>query len=426
MRVLMLSWEYPPLVVGGLGTHVEAVSRELVAAGHEVCVVTRGDRTEPVDEVHHGVRIRRAATDPIDVNFTTETLLAWSQAAEHSLLRAALPVVRRWHPDVVHAHDWLVAQSAVTLAQVTGRPIVATIHATEAGRHQGWLPEPLNRAIHSVERWLVHEAAAIITCSTFMRDEVTTLFEIPTRRVAVVPNGIDELDWSSTPTARAAARARIPGDGPLLAFAGRLVHEKGLQTLLSALPRLRRRHPGLRLVVAGTGPYEAVLRERAKALRVARAVTWLGFVPAGELAPLLGAADVAVVPSLYEPFGLVAIEAVAAGVAVVVAETGGLRDLIATDVASASFAPGEVEGLVTAVSGLLSEPIAADRRAVQAARTVRRDFGWPSIAARTAAIYAAAVDRPARVAGRAGGLTCPGGTAGAAPGLPALTTMTKA
>jgi glycogen synthase len=396
VRVLMLSWEYPPLVVGGLGRHVDALARELAAAGHDVRVVTRGEAGSVVDEVRDGVRVRRAAVDPIAIDFTTETLLAWAQAAEHALVRAALPVVRRWRPDVVHAHDWLVAQSGVTLAQVTGAPLVATIHATEAGRHQGWLPEPLNVAIHSVERWLAHQAAAVITCSTTMHAEVTQILELSGEHVTVVPNGIDPERWRVTPGARAAARGRIAGTGPLVAFAGRLVHEKGLQTLLDCLPGLRRAHPGLRLLVAGSGAYEDQLRARARGLRVMRAVEWAGFVPEDELAALLAAADVAVVPSLYEPFGIVALEAAAARTPLVVAETGGLRDLVASGVAAASFPAGDPTALGAAVGGVLADPQAAERVAARASRVIRRDYTWHAVAGHTAEVYLRAAGGIAR------------------------------
>ncbi len=211
VRVLMLSWEYPPLVVGGLGRHVEALARELAAAGHDVRVVTRGSPGSPGAEVRDGVRVRRTAADPIAIGFTTESLLAWAQAADHALIRAALPVVRRWRPDVVHAHDWLVAQSGVTLAQVTGAALVATIHATEAGRHQGRLPTPLNVAIDSVERWLTHQAAAVVTCSQAMHDEVRRQFELSGESLTVVPNGIDPARWQVSARARAAARERLVG-----------------------------------------------------------------------------------------------------------------------------------------------------------------------------------------------------------------------
>jgi glycogen(starch) synthase len=385
----MLSWEYPPLVVGGLGRHVDALSRELAAAGHDVRVVSRGESCAEVDEVREGVRVRRAAADPIAVDFTTETLLAWTQAAEHALVRAALPVVRRWRPDVVHAHDWLVAQTGITLAEVTGAPLVVTMHATEAGRHQGWLPKPLNLAIHSVERWLAHRAAAVITCSTAMHDEATSLFELAEDRVVVVPNGIDPARWRGTASARAAARARHAGAGPLLVFAGRLVHEKGLQTLLDAMPALRRVHPELRLLVAGTGVFEGQLQARARRLRVARAVEWAGFVPEVELAPMLGAADLAVVPSLYEPFGIIALEAAAARTPLVVARTGGLQDLVRNGVAAASFPPGDVAALTAAVLAVLADG-GASRSRPGVDRIIRRDYTWRAVAAHTAAVYARA------------------------------------
>jgi glycogen synthase len=165
------------------------------------------------------------------------------------------------------------------------------------------------------------------------------------------------------------------------------VHEKGVQTLLSALRVVRETHPTVRLAVAGTGGHEAALRTQAKRLRLARAVEWLGFVPEEELPALLGAADLAVVPSLYEPFGIVALEAAIAGTPLVVAETGGLRDLAADGVAAASFPSGDAGALAAAIIGLLDDPLAGKRAAARAARTVRRNYTWPTVAARTEAIY---------------------------------------
>jgi glycogen(starch) synthase len=387
VRVLMLSWEYPPLVVGGLGRHVEALARELAAAGHDVQIVTRGEKDEFVDEVIEGVHVRRAAADPLAIDFTTETLLAWSQAAEHALIRAALPLLGRHRPDVVHAHDWLVAQSALTLAGASGAPLVATIHATEAGRHQGWLPKPLNLAIHSVERWLAQSAGTVITCSQTMREEVSRLFEVAAAQVHVVPNGIEAERWRVPDPARVAMRAQHVGDGPLVVFAGRLVHEKGVQTLLDAVRPLRARHPGLRVVLAGAGPHEAALHARARRLRIVRAVEWVGFIEEDELAALFAAADVAVMPSLYEPFGIVALEAAAARVPLVVAETGGLNDLITDGVASGSFPPGDVRALVGAVDAVLRDPDRSQRTVERATRVIRRDYTWHAVAEHTAEIY---------------------------------------
>jgi glycogen(starch) synthase len=391
VRVLMLSWEYPPLLVGGLGRHVDALARGLVRAGHEVWVVTRGEKDEQVDELVDGVRVRRAALDPLAIDFTTESLLAWSQASEHALIRAALPLLRRIRPDVVHAHDWLVAQTAITLAAAAHAPLVATIHATEAGRHQGWLPAPLNRAIHSVENWLANSADEVIACSQTSQREAVRLFDLDADAVHVVPNGVDLVRWRVPARARATARDRYAPGGPLVAFAGRLVHEKGVQTLLAALALLRRRNPGLRLAVAGTGPHEDELRAQARRRRVARAVDWLGFVPEAQVATLLAAADVAVVPSYYEPFGLVALEAVAAGTPVVVSDAGGLADLHRDGVAAASFPAGEPDALAAAIDGVLRDPDRSRRAMRHAAGVLRTSYTWQAVAHTTAQVYAQAV-----------------------------------
>lgn len=392
----MLSWEYPPLVVGGLGRHVEALSRELVRAGHEVWVVTRGEKDEQVDELVDGVHIRRAAVDPLAIDFTTETLLAWAQAGEHALLRAALPLLRLARPEVVHAHDWLVAQSAITLAGAAKAPLVATIHATEAGRHQGWLPAPLNRAINSVESWLARSADEVITCSRALRAETARLFGLDADEVHVVPNGIDVARWRAMSRAGGWTRSDLGADGPLIAFAGRLVHEKGVQTLLAALPRVRRRYRGTRVVIAGTGPHEGALREQARTLRVTRSVEWLGFVPEPQVAALLGTADVAVVPSLYEPFGLIPLEAAAAGTPAIVSASGGLADLHADGLAVASFPPGDVAALADAIDSVLSDAEAPRRAVARALRVMRRGYSWPAIAEATAGVYRGAGARSAR------------------------------
>jgi glycogen(starch) synthase len=385
VRVLMLSWEYPPLVVGGLGRHVAALSRELAAAGHEVHVVTRGEQERPASEVIGGVHVHRAAADPIAIDFSTESLLAWAAASEHALVRAALPVVAHAGFDIVHAHDWLVAQSAATMTAATGAPMIATIHATESGRNQGHLTNPLNRAIHSIERWLCHSADAVIACSPSMRIEVEALFGVA--EVAVVPNGIDADRWQLSATQRRAARRRYAADGPTVAFAGRLVYEKGVQTLLEAVRPLRRRYPGLRAAIAGTGPYEDELRARAKQLRLGSAVEWLGFAPDQEVVERFAVADAIVVPSLYEPFGIVALEAAASGTPLVASDTGGLRDAIASGLAEAHFQPGDATGLIAGLDHVLADPAAARRRARRAASRVVHEYSWAAVADRTAEIY---------------------------------------
>ncbi|HKT03038.1 MAG TPA: glycosyltransferase family 4 protein [Rugosimonospora sp.] len=388
----MLSWEYPPVVVGGLGRHVHALATSLAAAGHQVTVVTRHAPAAPLEEIREGVRVVRAPEDPPLFPLATPTLLAWTMAFNHSLTRAALHAAATDSYDVIHAHDWLVTHTAVTLRDHLGIPMVATIHATEAGRHQGWLPEEMNRCIHSVEWWLGHEASSVLVCSGYMRWEVSRLLELEPAKVEVIPNGVDAPVWQAPEAAVAAARARFAGDGPLLGFAGRLVYEKGVQHLVSALPELRYRHPGLRVVIAGDGPHRKELQEETRRLRLDRAVSFAGFV-GDDLPATLAATDTMVVPSIYEPFGMVALEAAAAGAPLAVAATGGLAEIVEPGVTGVTFPAKNPDALADAVSTLLSDESNARKMADQAREMVQTRYGWAAIAKRTAASYRRTVAR---------------------------------
>ncbi|MBY8872472.1 glycosyltransferase family 4 protein [Micromonospora sp. PLK6-60] len=399
-RVLMLSWEYPPVLVGGLGRHVHALSVALAAAGHEVTVVTRHADGAPLEEHVDGVRVVRAAEDPVTFPLATGSLLAWTMAFNHTLTRAALRAAGTGGYDVVHAHDWLVAHTAITVAEHLRLPLVTTMHATEAGRHQGWLPEEMNRTIHGVEHWLSTSSTRLIACSGYMRDQVTTLFGVPAGQVEVVPNGVDDRAWRARPRAVASARARFAADGPLVGYAGRLVYEKGVQHLVDAVPRLRDRHPGLRVLIAGDGPYRGELEERTHRLGLGGTVRFTGFLDNTQLPAVLGATDATVVPSLYEPFGMVALEAAAAGAPLAVARTGGLAEIVEPGVTGVTFPHSDPPALAGAVGQLLGDEVFARRVAREARSMVGQRYGWATIAARTAQTYAAARrehgSRPAR------------------------------
>ncbi len=393
MRVLMLTWEYPPVVVGGLGRHAHALATALAAAGHEVVVLARRPTgtdavTHPtLDTVVDGVRVLAVAEDPAHLEFERD-LVAWTLGLGHALLRAGLTRLGGWRPDVVHAHDWLVAHPAVSLADALDVPLVATFHATEAGRYAGWLSTPLSRQVHSVEWWLANRADALITCSAAMRAEVAELFELDPARITVAHNGITPREWH-VGRARVAAVRRRHG-APLLFSFGRLEYEKGIQDLIAALPRIRRVHPGARLLVAGTGTAAAMLVEAARTHRVRRSVTFLGHLPDDELAATLAAADAVVLPSRYEPFGIVALETAAAGTPLVASTAGGLAELVIDGETGVSFPPADVAALATAVGRVLADPRAAARRARAARARLATDFTWPRIAEETAAVYTAA------------------------------------
>jgi glycogen(starch) synthase len=265
--------------------------------------------------------------------------------------------------------------------------LVATVHATEVGRHQGWLPNELSRDIFSVEWWLANNSSRVIACSHSMKRETVALFGVPERRVAVVPNGIDLTEWRTTDRARRAARERYAPDGPLLVHTGRLEWEKGLHTLLDAMPRLRRALPGVRLVVAGRGSKEFDLHQQAKRLHLGDDVAFVGWLPEDDLHALLAAADAAIVPSLYEPFGLVALEAAALGAPAVVADSGGLGEFADDGRVALTFPPGDPIGLADAVVATCAQPDATRRRVDAASQAVQRDYTWARVAEMTHAVY---------------------------------------
>jgi glycogen(starch) synthase len=385
----MVSWEFPPLVVGGLGRHVGALAPALAELGHDVRVLTRGGTGQPSIEQSGPVTVHRAAADGLDIALGSESVLAWSQAFEHSLTRAGLRLIADWQPDVIHAHDWLVTQTAHTLHQASGAPVVLTMHATEHGRQQGWLGEPVPRAIHSVERWACTEAVAVIACSHFMASQLTDLFAVSATALTVIPNGV-------TPLPGDPSAARPDESDPLLAFAGRLVHEKGLQELIKALPLLAPDFPGIRLTVAGTGDQLADQQDRAARYGVADRIDWAGFLNPQQTNRLFASADVVVVPSLYEPFGMVALEAQLAGTPVAVSDTGGLRELVEPGVTGLRFAPESPAAIAAAVRELLENPARTRQMAITAQQRARNDFSWQAVARQTAAVYRQAVHQQRR------------------------------
>src|SRR6185312_6101383 len=362
VRVLMLSWEYPPVVIGGLGRHVHHLATTLAAAGHEVVVLSRRPAdTDPsthptTNEVHERVRVVAAAQDPHEFGFGAD-MMAWTLAMGHSMVRAGLPL--DFTPDVVHAHDWLVAHPAVALAEYFDVPLVSTLHATEAGRHGGWINGRVSRQVHALESWLARESDSLIACSHSMRDEIATLFGPELADISVIRNGIEVGRW---PFAR---RKKHSGPAGLLYF-GRLEYEKGIHDLIAALPRIRRTHPGTMLTIAGEGTQLDWLIGEARRHRVLKATTFQGHLGHDDLLSALHDTDVVVLPSHYEPFGIVALEAAAAGAPLVTSDVGGLGEAVINGETGMSFAPSDIAALADAVRAALDDPDAAQQRATAA------------------------------------------------------------
>jgi len=389
VRILHIAWEYPPLVYGGLGRHVGALATAQAELGHDVVVVTQAQELA-VDEVVAGVRVIRVPRDSSELAFTETNLVAWVAGLEGALTRAVVQLSNDWQADIVHGHDWMVAHAAVAAGELFDVALVTTIHATEVGRHQGWLPSELSATIHDTESWLAQQSTRLIACSAHMSWEISTLFDVPEAVITVVPNGIDASVWRTSAETRAAARARFAPQSPLLVFSGRLEWEKGVHTLLDAMVPLGIAVPSLRLAIAGKGGKEADIRTKISALHLAEWVELVGWLPEDELHALVACADVAIVPSLYEPFGLVALEAAALGTPLVVAAAGGLAEFADEGKVALTFSPGDPVELALAVQHVLNDPAAAQQRSDAATQALTARYSWPRIADQTSTAYAQA------------------------------------
>ena len=377
----MLSWEYPPLVVGGIAAHVSGLARSLAAAGNEVTVFSLQHPDTADDSIVDGVRVLRAR---VDLPWLPEDNTVASMAsANHHLVQLAAHL-GTWRPDVVHAHDWLVAWAGDTLQALYAVPLVATIHATERGRHGGHVPAGMPAAINAAEWWLSYAAKAVIACSQFMVREVTGGFELPPEKVHLIPNGVDIDHWRSD-----APRTPDP-DAPLVVSWGRIQYEKGFQVLAEAVGNLRQRVGGIRCVIAGRGSYLPELQARIDIDGVGDLVTLAGFVSDTELRGLLDRASCVVIPSLYEPFGIVALEGMASGAPTVVARTGGLAEIVAGTDAALLFEPGNAADLAERIEEVISGPQQAAAMCARAAGLLTDRYSWQAIAAATSGVYDAA------------------------------------
>ena len=388
MRVIMLSWEYPPRIVGGISPHVHDLSEELSRQGVEVHVVTKETPNAPDEEVESsGVHVHRVHLNEKPNDFVHEIQLL-NQATDVRVRR----LLEDWRPGglptIFHAHDWLSLDAARALKYEYKLPFVATVHATESGRHGGIFNET-SRYIHDQEYWLTYEAWRIIVCSEFMKGEVARLFNSPSDKIDVVYNGVKaetfDFAWPDPEREKLRAKYALPHE-KLVIFVGRFVREKGIQVLLNSANSILAQEPDAKFLIVGGGNRDKFERF-TEWVGLKDKVAFTGFMSGRSLHQLYRIADVAVFPSLYEPFGIVALEAMAAGAAVVASDAGGLREVVLHDQTGTLCYAGDPASLAWAVLRVLQNPERAQRLAQAAKERLTRDFGWKGIAEQTMAIY---------------------------------------
>ncbi len=396
MRILMLSWEFTPHIVGGLGQHVTSLTKALGQIRERdlhLHIITPGMGSAPAYEVHDDrVHVHRlpfvtpATGDFYDntVQFNTCMVDTARQLADNEPF------------DLIHVHDWLPAQAGMELMARWRVPLLATIHATESGRHHGHLHSPLSQKIHSMEARLCHQARNVIACSRFMRESLMHIFQLPKEHCHVIPNGIR---WEPIARCSSELQQRLvaqykPGGEFLLLFIGRPAPEKGLHVLMEAMPAILARHPHVRLAVAGRDSHlwHDTLVQRG----LDHAVSLLGFIDDQKRNCLLKIADAAVFPSLYEPFGIVALEAMAAECPVIVSGVGGLNEVVEHEKTGLTVYPNDPHSIAWAVDQIMMHPDPARCRAQRAFALVRDEFDWLHITKRTLYVYDQLIDHNTR------------------------------
>ncbi len=392
MRVLMLSYEYPPEVVGGLGAAVSGLARALARRGDYVHVVSASSVGDEEPRLEDGVTVSRVARstfpDGLDPYGGGDGgFLRVAMEANFALTSRSIVEAKRDGPyDLIHAHDWHSAFAAKSLKHALKIPLVFTIHSTEYGRNRG-IHSDLQRYIHEIEWMATYEAWRVICCSNYMSSELRRIFSLPEDKIDVIPNGMDQTAIPPKESINE-IRSRYADPGERLVFyVGRLVYEKGVHVLLSSIPKVLEEVQNIKFVIAGTGYYRDVLCEKADKLGIRDYVSFAGRISDQERDALYAAADVAVFPSLYEPFGIVALEAMARGTPVVVSDAGGLAEVVRHEETGLKVYSGDADSLAWGIKRVLLDESLRTRLRENGPIEVKERFSWDRVADLTSGVY---------------------------------------
>ena len=389
MKILAFSWEYPPRVVGGLARHVQELYRAMAKYGDEVHVITCGSEEDNTFSNDRGVNVHRVSVR----GPRCDDFVMWVTQLSFSMLEKAMELLGNGICfDIVHVHDWLAAYPGITVKHGCKIPLICTVHATEWGRNSG-LHTDQQRQISDIEWYMCYEAWKVIVCSSHMSEEVSGIFGLPKDKIEVLPNGVEANQFAdSVENVRRNGKEAFNEPGRLILYVGRLVPEKGVQVLLDAMPTIIRDAPDVRLAIVGTGPAEDMIRSRSNELGIADRVHMYGFVEDEVRNELYAKASVAVVPSLYEPFGITALEAMAAKVPLVTSNAGGLDEIVKHEFNGLKFAASNVDSLAHNVLRLLTFPELGEHIVENAYKDVTSNYDWSQIASKTIDIYRNVID----------------------------------
>ena len=384
MRVAYLAWEsMHSIFVGGLSVVVTNLAEQMAKAGHEVHVFTRWMGGQSGYDYINNVHYHRCKFDP------GPNLLAFAHNMSMSMVARLHEVERNYGKfDVVHGHDWH-AIDALNELKNRGYPIVLTFHSTEYGRNGGNFGDWWEfREISGKEWYGGYIANRLIAVSNSLKNELMWLYKIPADKIEVIPNAIEpRICKLKVDPGMTKEKYGIHPLAPTVLFIGRMAHQKGPDLLLEAAPRVLSNRWDTRFLFAGEGGMRMWLGQRAHELGIAPATRFLGWLPYWSYLELLNSCDIVCIPSRNEPFGIVLLEAWAAGRPVVSTDVGGLGENIENFVDGIKVYPNP-DSVAWGICYLLNSPEDM-KRIAEAGRKKVEKYNWVNAIERLLNVYAA-------------------------------------
>ncbi len=412
MKMAVLVYEYPPKIVGGLGTYAAEITRKFVLLDHDVSVFTMNDDTGslPTRELWRGIEIHRPLH--IDVSDSLPDVIAedvrkwgrpggihlFSKILVYNYLTASKMVNELVRGegflfDIAIAHDWLSAMGGIAIKRELDMPFVFHVHSTEKGRTLGNGSE----VVSNIEMRAAQTADMVITVSNAMKDELIGL-GFPAEKIRVVYNGVDPDKYNRNQVSNEKAREireqyGLKDDDLMVLFLGRLVWVKGADKLIASMPHVLQKIPNAKLVIVGLGDMQDYVSRLVQNLKLQDKVKFrFEFIPEEERIAHYAACDVAVFPSLYEPFGIVAIEAMSMEKPVVVGASGvsGMREIVVStgqDQCGFHVNPNDPTDIAWGITSAIEDPQKKQLLGQNGRKRVLKEFTWDEIAKRTIQNY---------------------------------------
>jgi glycosyltransferase involved in cell wall biosynthesis len=385
----MLTWEYPPRVVGGISKVVYDLSHRLIKDGHQVTVVTYRDGDTSYYEDDEGINVYRVDNYMIHPN----NFIDWIMQLNFNMVAKASELMNKFGKfDVIHAHDWLVSYAAKSLKEAYDVPMVATIHATENGRNSG-IHDETQRYINDSEWQLTYEASEVIVNSNYMKNEIQRIFGLPYDKINVIPNGVKLDKFEGIERDYDLRRQYAMDNEKIILYVGRLVYEKGVQNLIGAMPKILENYHDSKLVICGRGGMMDELKQEAHNLGIDEKVYFVGYCDAAKVQKMYINADIAVFPSTYEPFGIVALEGMLSGTPTVVSDVGGLNEIVEHGVTGMKSYAGNSNSIADSVLALLYDQELCNKVSKNAIEVVKEKYNWNVIAQATFKTYEKAISK---------------------------------